>query len=405
MTRTRSGHRTPAGRGWIALLGLVLLAGCGASQPAAFELAASKAADDLVAQTQQLPTFIARLEAAFIAPPPGAPKLGVVIDPMLDTASRQQTVSTTLLEQRATRRISAKFPQFEFLPFDAPSLGRARYLLTGTMTRLREQRENKVVRLDLALTELKSGNVVAQASALARDDNLDSTPLRYYRDSPVLMKDKVMDGYTRTTSSPPGTPADTYYLQRIAAATVIHVATSLYNAERYQEALEQYRNVLSTPEGEQLRTLTGVYLTSAKLGKAGDAEKAFAKVVALGFAYQELGVKFLFNPGTTDFWSDAKISGAYGMWLRQIARESVSAHACLDIVGHSSSSGLAATNDALSLRRAGYVRQRLIGEAANLAGRTRAVGMGAQQNIVGSGSDDAFDVLDRRVEFKIVPCG
>jgi hypothetical protein len=31
--------------------------------------------------------------------------------------------------------------------------------------------------------------------------------------------------------------------------------------------------------------------------------------------------------------------------------------------------------------------------------------MGFRQNIVGSGTDNVVDALDRRVEFKIVPCG
>jgi hypothetical protein len=30
---------------------------------------------------------------------------------------------------------------------------------------------------------------------------------------------------------------------------------------------------------------------------------------------------------------------------------------------------------------------------------------GFRENIVGSATDDAVDALDRRVEFKIVPCG
>jgi outer membrane protein OmpA-like peptidoglycan-associated protein len=162
--------------------------------------------------------------------------------------------------------------------------------------------------------------------------------------------------------------------------------------------------VLTTPQGEQLRTLSGIYLTSVKLGRTADAEKAFAKVVALGLAYNELGVKFLFNPGSTEFWSDPKISGAYAMWLRQIARESVAADACMNIVGHTSNSGPAPINDALSLKRAAYIRQRLTGESAVLGARTRATGMGFHQNIVGSGTDNSFDVLDRRVEFRIVPC-
>lgn len=382
---------------------LALLLACGPSQPPAFEQAATQATDDLLSQTEKLPAFLARIEKTLTKAPAG-PRRGVVIDPMLDTTTGQQTIATTLLENRVTERMRAKFDQFEFLPFQSANLGRAQFLLTGTMTRVPSQQTKKVLRLNLALTDLKSGIVVAQATALAREDDIDNTPLRYYKDSPVLMKDKVIEGYTRTTAAPAGQKADAYYLERIAAASLISEATTLYNAERYQEALGTYRNVLNTPEGEQLRTLSGIYLTSVKLGKAADAEKAFAKVVALGFAYNELGVKFLFNPGTTEFWSDPKISGAYGMWLRQIARESVAANACMNIVGHTSNSGPAPINDALSLKRAAYIRQRLAAEAPALGPRTKAIGMGFHQNIVGSGTDNSFDALDRRVEFKIVPC-
>ena len=59
----------------------------------------------------------------------------------------------------------------------------------------------------------------------------------------------------------------------------------------------------------------------------------------------------------------------------------------------------------LSLQRATYIRQRLATEASELAGRTKPQGMGFRQNIVGSGTDNVVDALDRRVEFKIVPCG
>ena len=395
--------RGSARRAAAVLLLLLGLAACGPKQPPGFEQAATEATDDLLSQTQKLPAFLARVEKT-LSKSSTEPRRGVVIDPMLDTTTGQQTTATTLLEQRVTERMKAKFDQFEFLPFQASNLTRAQYLLTGTMTRVPSQPSKKVLRIDLALTDLREGNVVAQASALAREENIDNSPLRYYRDSPVLLKDKVIEGYTRTTASPPGQKADAYYMERIAASTLIHEATSLYNAERYQEALGQYRNVLSTPEGEQLRTLSGIYLTSVKLGKTADAEKAFAKVVALGFAYNELGVKFLFNPGSTEFWSDPKISGAYGMWLRQIARESVAANACMNIVGHTSNSGPAPINDALSLKRAAYVRQRLTGEIAALGPKTKATGMGFHQNIVGSGTDNSFDVLDRRVEFKIIPC-
>jgi outer membrane protein OmpA-like peptidoglycan-associated protein len=92
------------------------------------------------------------------------------------------------------------------------------------------------------------------------------------------------------------------------------------------------------------------------------------------------------------------------MWLRQIARESTAAKVCMNIVGHTSRTGSEQVNDALSLKRADYIRQRLAGEASELGGRTKTAGMGFRQNIVGSGTDNVVDALDRRVEFKIVPC-
>ena len=186
---------------------------------------------------------------------------------------------------------------------------------------------------------------------------------------------------------------------------MISEATSLYNAEKYSDALGQYRSALSTPQGEQLRVQSGIYLSNMKLGRTAEAEQAFGRIVALGIAYNQLGVKLLFNPGSVDFWSDPKISGAYAMWLRQIAREAATAKSCVNIVGHTSRSGPGPVNDALSLKRAQYVRQRLVQEQPELAERTRAEGMGFRENIVGSGTDNGFDVLDRRVEFKIIPCG
>ena len=381
-----------------------LVAACSSSEPQTFEKAAAEATDDLIAQTGKLPAFLARVESTLAKADASQPKKTIVLDPMLDTITGQQTETTLLFERRVLQRIGFKYPQLEFLPFKASNVTRANYLLTGTMSRVPAEPNKPIVRLSLALTDLKTGIVAAQASTLARQENLDSTPSRYYKDSPILIKDKVADGYARTTITPAGQKADAYYLERISAASVINEATVLYNAEKYQDALGQYKNALSTPQGEQLRAESGMYLTNMKLGKTAEAEQAFARIVALGIAYNELGVKFLFNPGSVEFWNDTKISGSYGMWLRQIASEAVRAKSCMTIVGHTSKSGGAAVNDALSLKRAAYVRQRLAAEQSELGPRTRAEGMGFRQNIVGSGTDNNFDVLDRRVEFKIVPC-
>ncbi len=387
------------------LLTALLLGGCAAppppapppppsNQPQLFEQAVAAAADALAAQLQ--PAKPAGLLAQLQAKPA---RRAIVLDPSLDAGSGQQTAGTQQLDRLASERLAARADQFEVLPFRAANLARAQLLLTGTLTRL-----NQAYRINLAATDLATGVVAAQASAVATEASVDMSPLPYYRDSPVLVKDNVIDGYVLTSATPVGQKGDATYLERIAAATVINEAMVSYNAERYEEALGQYRSALATPAGEQMRVLNGIYLSTSKLNRPAEAEAAFGRVVAFGIAARELGVKFLFNPNSTDFWSDPKISGPYQMWLRQIAREAGTAKVCMEVVGHTSKTGTEAYNDALSLRRATTIRQRLIGESAELGGRTRPTGMGFRQNLVGSGSDDAVDALDRRVEFKIVAC-
>jgi tetratricopeptide (TPR) repeat protein len=362
-----------------------------------FDQAIATATDGLVQQTQKIqmprmPALLAKLEAKVI-------KHTVVLDPTLDAGTGQQTAATQQLDRAVADRLTRNFEQMEVLPFRAANLSKAEYLLTGTLVRAQA-----AYRLNLALVDIKSGTVVAQSSALARQDTVDMKPLPYYRDSPILVKDTIIDGYVRTSATPPGQKADTTYLERVATATVINDATNFYNAAQYQEALGEYRSALATPAGEQIRALNGVYLSYIKLGRMQEAEAAFGRVVAFGIAYNQLGVKFLFNPGGTEFWSDPNVSIGYGMWLRQIAKEGGAAKVCMSIVGHTSKTGSEQVNDALSLKRAVYIKQRLIAESPEVGNRTRPQGMGFKENIVGSGTDDTVDAPDRRVEFKIVDC-
>ena len=153
-----------------------------------------------------------------------------------------------------------------------------------------------------------------------------------------------------------------------------------------------------------MRVLNGLYLVNSQLGRTDEAEKAFAKIVALGLATNSLSVKFLFRPGSLDFLADPKVSGPYNMWLRLVAREVASSKACLNIVGHTSRTGAEKYNDTLSLQRAVTIQRRIEALSPETAGRLTSVGMGFRENLVGSGTDDLRDALDRRVEFKVRNC-
>jgi outer membrane protein OmpA-like peptidoglycan-associated protein len=293
-----------------------------------------------------------------------------------------------------------------FLAHHRDLLGNAEYLLTGTMRRLGAEPPGSrhMFQLNLALTDMKTGLVIARASSRARDDGLDTEPTPYYRDSPILVKDEVVDGYIATAETPAGRPADAVYFGRVTTATLISEALVAYNSDRYQDALALYRRAATTPAGEQLRVVNGIYLATWKLGRASEAEEAFGRIVALALRSNTLGVKFLFNRDSTDFWPDPQVSGPYTIWLRQIARQAAAAKVCLNVVGHASRTGSEAHNDRLSLQRALFIKDRLAAQAPELATRLMATGMGFRENLVGTGTDDARDALDRRVEFKLTGC-
>ena len=66
-------------------------------------------------------------------------------------------------------------------------------------------------------------------------------------------------------------------------------------------------------------------------------------------------------------------------------------------------SGSAVINEQLSQLRADYVKDRLETDEPSLNGHVIATGVGAKNNMIGTGADDASDALDRRVEFKVLP--
>ena len=147
-------------------------------------------------------------------------------------------------------------------------------------------------------------------------------------------------------------------------------------------------------------------MANQALGRGREAEQAFGSVVDLDYGLERgrLAVKFVFRPSSTAFWPDKAISGPYPMWLRQIAARTEARSACLEVEGHSSPTGPASVNERLSLARAERVRGRLVAQRPALRDRLEAEGVGSRETLVGTGADDASDVLDRRVEFEPRSC-
>ena len=405
---------------WTSFLVLcVLLAGCQAPPAAlperppalltavSFEMAIDHAVDDLLIQAQRLPEFqpvAPGIGAALRKEQPPA-KIKIIVDNAVDGITGQQTVATRALDARLLNRVAARFPAFHVSPISAGDVALARFILTTAVTVL-EQRQEKgsSYRLSFSLTDGRSGMVVAQAAAQATGDTVDITPTSFYRDSPSLVKDRTVEGQIRTAETPAGTAADGVYLANLSVIALIAEGSRLYEAAQYAEALAVYEVAAARPDGKHLRVYNGLYLSNIQLGRADGAEQAFGRLVLLGLTTNSLSIKFLFKPGSTDFWPDPKINGPYPMWLRVVAREGITAKACMTIIGHSSRTGTEPANDRLSLQRATSIQKRLEVAAPEMVGRLQSSGLGFRENLIGTGTDDARDALDRRVEFRVRGC-
>jgi outer membrane protein OmpA-like peptidoglycan-associated protein len=83
----------------------------------------------------------------------------------------------------------------------------------------------------------------------------------------------------------------------------------------------------------------------------------------------------------------------------------VGAHeGCLRVGGHTSRTGDPAANELLSQKRAAVIKHGLERQNRKLAPRIEAEGAGSREVIVGLGTDDLRDALDRRVEFRAIDC-
>ena len=332
----------------------------------------------------------------------------VVIDPLVNGVTGEQSAATRQIQDRIVALAQEKYPQFDIQPFSAATVSKAPYVMVGTFTPVNAQGQTagtrEAYRFCLVMVDLQAGKTIAKGVARARTDGVDSTPIGFFRDSPAWSRDASIKSYIDTCQATKvGDAISQTYLNGILTASIVSEAIEAYDANRYRDALDLYVTAEKTPAGNQLRVFNGLYLTNWKLGHRDQAADAFGHVVDYGLDNNALGVKILFRPGSTAFDAEAQTAGPYDMWLRQIADHSASRKACLQVTGNSSPSGSAVLNDQLSVLRAEYVKGRLEADAPALQGQVIATGVGAKNNLIGTGADDLSDALDRRVEFKVIP--
>ncbi len=334
----------------------------------------------------------------------------LIIDPLIDASSGAQTLASSEMGRWLSQQVQAAHPEWSVKDFNRGSLASAPLLLIGTLTAINTKPASgdpaDAFRICLRIYDLKTGRVVAKGLDRATVDTVNAEPLPVFRDSPTWHKDKTVAGYIKSCQATPnvGDPIDPTYMLRLPAAAVINEAQIAYGEKRLADAARLFKEASAVAEPEDLRVLNGLYLTSWRLGRQREAGEAFRKIVAQGIAARQLPLKLLFTPGKALPITLPDLQSQYTMWMREVAQASDTSGACLRVVGHTSPTGSATINDTLSGLRATYVKERLERNVGKLRGRVDSQGAGSRENLIGLGTDDLRDALDRRVEFKVVEC-
>ena len=334
----------------------------------------------------------------------------LLLDPLIDASTGQQTIASNDMGRMLAAAAKSAHPYWAVKDFTRDNLATTPLLLIGTLTAINTKNSTSdaadAFRVCLRLVDLKTGKVVAKSVERATVDSVNAEPLPVFRDSPTWHKDKTVNAYIKSCQGTQnvGDAADPAYLAKLPAAAMINEAQIAYGANRLADALRIYKEASAVAEPDDLRVLNGLYLTSWRLGRQKDATEVFRRIAAFGIGAKQLPLKILFATGKALPVALPDLQSQYGIWVREIAQLTQTGGTCLRVIGHTSKTGSAAANEALSVQRAAYVQGRLEQSATKLRGKIASEGLGSRENLIGLGSDDLRDALDRRVEFRVVDC-
>jgi outer membrane protein OmpA-like peptidoglycan-associated protein len=379
----------------VLLAGVCILAACATAptEPARTAVAPPQPFEPAIRSLTRILLDHARAD---LAAHTGAGAL-VAIEPFTDADSAEVPQVSRRIEAIMQSVAMQRYEGLRIERLTTDTLGVAAYLISGAirLAPLEEGggAEDRYYQVVSEIRNLKDIRVIGTGEAWISDRNLDFAPTALYRDSPFYFRDGDAD---------PKAPVTRESLRTRALLTE---AATAYEVSDYENALELFRQAEARPDGKSLRTYAGLYMANRKLGRTAEAETAFARIVELSVErYGRLTVKFLFDVNSADFAGNAEMQDQYDLWLRQIGRYFRNTEHCLRILGHCSRTGSAEFNDQLSLARAKNIQRLLKPSFPSVMARSEAVGMGFKENIVGIGTDDERDALDRRVEIDIVPC-
>lgn len=193
-----------------------LPAGCAAQRPAPPVVATNPTPLTLGKSTPpaRLTDTVAALAAALVAQaklPPNSGRYPVTIDPWIDARTGNQVETTRVMEAEINTLIPQHFPQLEPLPFTLETLERKPLVLVGAIAHVAgpgsfdpAAGRPGAYRIYGVIADLKTGKVAAAQSVWVAPDEVDVTPVAFFRDRPARVPDQSVTAYLSNSDSRPG---------------------------------------------------------------------------------------------------------------------------------------------------------------------------------------------------------
>lgn len=322
----------------------------------------------------------------------------ILLVPMFDANSKENLDLTSSLQAQLQKQGQGNL---KFAPITQKLLPDAHYIIHSALA-LDKNSDGQAYELNVWLRDAKSGRLLAHSLNKVLAQGLPYALTLEAKDSPVYTEtlNPNAKGFDlRQEMQRPN------YQARLNLEAILTDAAKAYGSAQYARALALYEEASSLKEGTNLRTWAGRYLSLLRLNRAAEARVAFAELLKYGFNNKNtLTFKILFAVDSTKFEGGGFLGSQYKVWTEEIASYLRYSQRCMLVAGHSSHSGSEEYNLKLSSARAAVIRQLMTAKQPAVVTRTQAEGKGFHENIVGTGTDDLRDAVDRRVEFRRQTC-
>ena len=327
----------------------------------------------------------------------------VPVDGVVNETTAEIAVSSSELQTRLIGGLNRALPGAEFQPLSSANLPGSKWIVLTSFRPVDVKASQNTcmwLRLRTALVEMRTGKRIAYAEAYLQSDTFDASPSPYFSDAPMYNTgDAAFRAKLKSIEGAEGHDLGA----TLAVAAKYAEAIAYYNDGQYSIASSKFSEVLGA-DPSHLGAFSGVYQSYWRQGMKAEAEKAFARFAEASIDFGKVSAKLLFSVGSTNFILNQDLAAQYRIWQKGLAQAASARGKCLDVVGHASRTGSESFNEKLSLQRAARIVGNMTQFVPMIGGKLQAIGKGSSQTIVGTGTDDERDAIDRRVDFLVRGC-